>query len=130
MSNKNQKSEISVLFQFFAALLISIFLIVGVNSQSQKLNRTSRQLRQTFSASCTNVLDICNGPNHITCNNPMGNWNFTNCPCNEFNRTLLKIGNAERNQILFLHNMFRNNIALGNNPRFPKAARMAEMVSF
>lgn len=79
---------------------------------------------------CGEYGDIpCDGRNHVACDNPNGNWSTANCPC-YLNRSLLYLGIAERSLILFLHNQWRNNIALGIDPNYKIAARMAEMVGY
>lgn len=91
-----------------------LILTFEVRAQSNYCNMTTCKLKKAV---------------HVACGNPTGAWNSTNCPSNWMNRSIIYMGIEERAQILFLHNKLRNNIALGINPRFKKAARMAEMVS-
>lgn len=100
-------------FRLFEGLcmILSLF-IVGVRSQLKYCNMTE-----------------CGTRIHVGCLNPTGAWNVTNCPLNPNERTLVSLSEKERSQFLFMHNKWRNHIALGLHPRFKKAARMAELVT-
>lgn len=68
--------------------------------------------------------DLCPGEPHITCG-ATGQF-LSNCPP-EARDVLLTSQHID--QILNLHNKFRNKIASGNEPGFNSAVRMTTMVS-
>ncbi|TDG40357.1 hypothetical protein AWZ03_013222 [Drosophila navojoa] len=67
---------------------------------------------------------LCGGSRHIACNNN-GAWG-AKCPTSPAPE-LIELNLAQRQHVVRLHNVRRNNLALGKLPRYQPARRMATM---